>query len=657
MLTSELHGMTVVDLRKLARANGVKLSAGIDKAGIVQRLSVALGTTDDEQEKAVSPEMPPITEAATDAGEERHEELQAAPLSADVTSVQPMHPQPWKESNQQDGTDDYQPMYRQALQKKQNMSLKQPLRQPSWQQTHQNGPARFGPRVVAPQAQPAPRATDESRYNDASAASQRQSFPQQTVDGYKLGYRAAPARDYGRQDYRSGYRAPQRGDYSRGSYGSGYGQQGYSHTNAPAGHGGDSFYNDSPYKPVRDPAFSEPYKPGQPLPDALMAGEGTPAQGILEILPDGYGFLRSQTLLPGKKDFYVSSATIRRYDLRTGDMVEGKARPQRDTDKFAALMYVEKINGREAEEAVERLSFETLVPVYPTKRIVLESEQDSHNWPMRITNLIAPIGFGQRAMIVAPPETGKIILLREMCKAIKKNDADALVMMLLIDERPEAVTEIRDVVGEDAEVFASTFDESPESQTRVSETMLERAQRLVEQGKNVVILLDSLTKLTRAYQATLTQGGRTMTNTVTPAALVRPKRFFGAARNTRDGGSLTMIATILIETGSRVDDIIFEEFKGTANMELWLDIPQGNDPMFPVIDLQRSGTKKEDMLLSEQEVEGLRAIRTVLASTTNQEALSQLIGMMDKTKSNADFLARLKDWVALWEKSGILVRK
>ncbi|MDD3410786.1 MAG: transcription termination factor Rho, partial [Eubacteriales bacterium] len=354
-------------------------------------------------------------------------------------------------------------------------------------------------------------------------------------------------------------------------------------------------------------------------------------------------------------DIYVSVAQIRRYGLRTGDYIEGKARSQRDFDKFAALLYIESLNGREAEENPDRLSFDTLVPIYPNKRIVLESEKNSTNWPIRLVDLIAPIGFGQRAMIVAPPESGKTILLREISSAIKQNDADAHVMMLLIDERPEEVTVIREAV--DAEVFASTFDEAPENQTRVSETMLERAERLVEEGRNVVILLDSLTKLTRAYQATLTQGGRAMTNTVTPAALVRPKRFFGAARNTRDGGSLTVIATIMVETGSRMDDIVFEEFKGTANMELWLDSPEENEPMFPVVNLQKSGTKKEDMLLSDPEKESLKAVRTVLGSTTNREALVQLIGMMEKTKCNADLFHRLKDWVALWEKSGFLVRK
>ncbi|MCE5344165.1 MAG: transcription termination factor Rho [Eubacteriales bacterium] len=670
-MTSELQGMTVVDLRQLARANGVKLNAGIDKAGIVQRLQQALDTTDEEAgtAKGTSSQTSAPTQATVDR-EGKTELLQAAPLAADVTSVQPGRPQPW--NGNAEGTPpqsgDYRPAYRQALQSKPNMTLKQPLRQPVWQQTHQtDNSARFGPRVSFDPLRPVSKPEEDVRFSASQApvqqapvpqapAQHQPLFPQQTLDGYRLGYRAAPTREYGRQEYRNNYRSQPRTDYPRPTYGS-YPQSGYQQPPYASLRASENYYNDSLYKPTRDPAFVEPYEPGHALPDALQAAEGTSASGILEILPDGYGFLRSRSLLPGKEDIYVSVATIRRYELRTGDLVEGKARQQRDTDKFAALLFTERINGQPAAESEQRLAFENLVPIYPSRRIVLESEKDSHNWPMRIVNLIAPIGFGQRAMIVAPPETGKSILLRELCKAIKQNDEIAHVMMLLIDERPEAVTEIRDAVGEDAEVFASTFDTAPENQTRVSETMLERAERLVERGQNVVILLDSLTKLTRAYQATLTQGGRAMTNTVTPAALVRPKRFFGAARNTRDGGSLTVIATILVETGSRVDDIIFEEFKGTANMELWLDVPEGNEPMFPVIDMQRSGTKKEDMLLNEQEIEGLKAIRTVLGSTTNREALSQLIGMMAKTKDNADLFNRLKDWVAMWEKSGFLVRK
>ena len=602
------------------------------------------------------------------ADQSRQGDLQAAPLSADVTSVQPGLSRPW--GDQGSGTqDDYQSAYRQPLQARPVPSFKQPLRQPAWQQPHPaGGSSRFGPQATFPPVTAPVRQDEEPHYTETPQqpqVSQRPLFPPQTMDGYRLGYRAAPTREYGRQDYRNNYHPQPRSDYQRPSFGSGYQQGGgYQQSGGyqqPQGFTptrfGDIYYNDSLYKPARDQAFSEPYDRSQPVPEPLTAVEGKPASGILEILPDGYGFLRSETLLPGKKDIYVSVAAIRRYDLRTGDFVEGKARPQRDMDKFAALMLVEKLNGKEPQENEERLSFDGLVPIYPNRRIILESERNSQNWPMRIVDLIAPIGFGQRAMIVAPPGSGKTVMLRELSRAIKQNDDGAHVMMLLIDERPEAVTEIRDAVGEDAEVFATTFDEAPESQTRVSETMLERAQRLTEQGENVVILLDSLTKLTRAYQATLTQGGRAMTNTVTPAALVRPKRFFGAARNTREGGSLTVIATILVETGSRVDDIIFEEFKGTANMELWLNTPDVNEPMFPVIDMQRSGTKKEDILLSEQEVEGLRAIRTVLGSTTNREALSQLIGMMGKTKCNSDLFSRLKDWVTMWEKSGYLIRK
>ncbi|MEG1891164.1 MAG: transcription termination factor Rho, partial [Clostridia bacterium] len=518
------------------------------------------------------------------------------------------------------------------------------------------------------------------------------------LDGYRLGYRAAPQRtnyagrnEYNNRDAGSGFGGyQQQGGYRPGGYGyqqprsyqqqgsyqpqGGYQQQGGGYQQRggypqngsyqPSGNYGypqqprtyqppttDTRYNDTVYRVARDPQFAEQAEAGQ-LPELLQAPEGETAAGVLEILPDGYGFLRGQSLLPGKKDVYVSVAQVRRYALRTGDYVEGKARTQRDSDKFAALLTVEKLNGQEPAENADRLAFDQLVPVYPDKRIVLESVENADSLAIRLVDLIAPIGFGQRAMIVAPPESGRLILLREMSLAIKRNDADAEVLMLLIDVAPEDVTEIRESV--DAEVFASTFADAPDTQTRVSETMLERAQRLVEDGRNVVILLDSLTKLTRAYQAALVQGGRPMTNTVTPAALVRPKRFFGAARNTRDAGSLTMIATIAVGTGSRVDDIIFEEFKGTANMELFLCSHQPSDPVYPMIDLQLSGTKKDDMLLTDSQKEGLRSIRKVLGSTTNGEAVVQLIDMMQKTKCNSDLLNRLQEWVVLWEKSGYL---
>ncbi|MEA5014134.1 MAG: transcription termination factor Rho [Candidatus Limiplasma sp.] len=683
MLNKDLQALTVIQLRKLAREKGVKLSAGIDKDGIVERLADAFKDLDlselfidgspvgskptqretepkETEPKEVEPKEAGPKEAGakeTEPKEVQEEKLQGSPLAADVTvvgpsaSAQPWRPRPEQGSGETGGLG-RQPVYRQAWQARPQLP-RQAAAQPSWQQPRAAAsPSRFGPPVnyvQTPSAPSAPSVPERQEEPRLSAEAPRPE-PVPKLDGYRLGYRAAPQRqtyhrpEGSRQDFRSPYR-PEQGS-----------QRGYAPSPYQPPRSNDvEYYNDSLYKPIRDPAFTGAYDPAMPLPELLRTGEALEASGVLEILPDGYGFLRADTLLPGKKDIYVSVAQIRRYGLRTGDFIEGKARPQRDSDKFAALLYVERLNGLVPEESNLRQTFESLIPIYPNRRIVLESEQNSDNMPIRLVDLIAPIGFGQRAMIIAPPESGRIYMLKEIGKAIKLNDPDAHVMMLMVDAAPEEVTEIREAI--EVEVFASTFAESPESQTRVSETMLESAQRLVEDGRNVVILLDSLTKLTRAYQAAVTQGGRALTNTVTPAALVRPKRFFGMARNTREGGSLTIIATIAIETGSRVDDIIFEEFKGTANMELRLCAPAPNDPIFPLIDLQLSGTKKEDSLLSAQEKEGLKAIRTVLGSTTNREAVVQLVDMMRKTKCNADLFSRLKDWIALWEKSGFLTAR
>lgn len=665
MQNAQLQAMTVVQLRKLARENGVKLSAGIDKSGIVARLSEALPDepaaqpAPTEQPKALQ-ETAAVQESATAAEKEEaphaqtQDKLQEAPLSADVTAVSPGSSgfRPWNNPQEQGG---FRPVYRQAWQAR--STSRDAAQAPAWQQRAGGTVNRFGP-----PARPAPARQEEPQEQHRQVPEYTRPAPQENapkLDGYRLGYRAAPQRntyqnrgEYGAREQNYGGYQQRGGNYQQGGYrpSGGYGYHQQRGFQPPAS---EVNYNDSLYRMARDPQFAAQAEDGQ-LPDLLKVQESEPASGILEILPDGYGFLRGHTLLPGKKDIYVSMAQIRRFGLRTGDLVEGTARTQRDSDKFAALLTVDRLNGHEPEENPDRLSFDQLVPVYPNRRIVLESEQDQSDMAIRLVDLIAPIGFGQRAMIVAPPDSGRLLMLRDICRAIKRNDAEAEVLMLLIDIAPEEVTEIRESV--DAEVFASTFADAPETQTRVSETMLERAERLVEDGRNVVILLDSLTKLTRAYQAALVQGGRPMTNTVTPAALVRPKRFFGAARNTRDAGSLTVVATIAVETGSRVDDIIFEEFKGTANMELFLCRHQASDPVYPMIDLQLSGTKKDDMLLSDEQKEGLRTIRKVLASTTNGEAVVQLIDMMQKTRCNADLLNRLQDWIALWEKSGYLKR-
>lgn len=700
MQTAELQAMTVIQLRKLAKEHGVKLSAGIDKAGIVERIAAAIGT----EESAPAASVQPAVEApAEEAAKPTEETLQEASLSADVTSVAPGGYRPWNSGAQDQGN---RPAYRQAWQARTAMN-REPVQKPAWQRP--TSPAnRFGPQPRMQQTEPVqepvrPQAApqEEPRPVQQPEAPRPQQPSAPTLDGYRLGYRAAPQRqpyqnrnDYGQRDQyqqggyqnrgyqqnnyggyqpRNNYQQRDsyqpRDQYQQGGYPQrdgyqqrdnyqprdqyqqgGYQNRGYQPRSYPPQQSAEHFYNDNLYRLGRDQQFAEQMEAGQ-LPDLMQTAPTEPAGGILEVLPDGYGFLRSKTLLPGKKDIYVSMAQIRRYGLRTGDRVEGKSRVQTENDKFAALLVVEKVNGEEAVENADRLSFDQLVPVYPNKRIVLENA-DEQCLPIRLMDLITPMGFGQRAMIVSPPGSERLVILRELSRAIKRNDPEAEVLMLLIDVAPEEVTEISESV--EAEVFASTFADAPETQTRVSETMLERAQRLVEMGRNVVILLDSLTKLTRAYQSALNQGGRPLTNTVTPAALVRPKRFFGAARNTRDAGSLTMIATIAVDTGSRVDDIIFEEFKGTANMELVLCPQQLGDPMTPMIDLQLSGTKKDDMLLSEEQKEGLRSIRKVLGSTTNGEAVVQLMDMMQKTRCNADLLERLKEWIALWEKSGYL---
>ena len=671
MQINELQAMTVIQLRKLARENKVKLSAGIDKEGIVQRLYDALGDQKDfsvqipEENEPVSvaaePPQPPV-ETPAPPKENGLEES----LAADVTSVQPgsgYHPWGTERAEENDGH--FHPVFRQGWQARAAAQRETPPR-PAWQQQRPVGAAnRFGPQVSSPSAQPI---GQQEERQEAFQPRMPESAPR--LDGYRLGYRAAPQRpSYQNRD--NGYRNPSYGGgnasygnngYNNNSYNNGYRQNNYRQQPAYGGYpqqqpaypprgGADSRLSDSIYRMGRDPQFSEQAEAGM-LPDLLKVPESKPVSGILEVLPDGYGFLRSGTLLPGRDDIYVSMAQIRRYDLRTGDFIEGGAKAQRDNEKFAALLVVDKVNGIEAEENPHRLNFDQLTPVYPNKRVVLEAPDGSSSMLIRLVDLIAPIGFGQRAMIVSPPNSDSLSILRDIGCAIKRNDENAEVLMLLIDVAPEEVTEIRESAA--GEVFASTFADSPEMQTRVSETMLERAQRLVESGRNVVILLDSLTKLTRAYQGTLVQGSRPMSNTVTPAALVRPKRFFGAARNTREGGSLTVVATINVNTGSRVDDIIYEEFRGTANMELFLLSPSDSDPIHPMIDLQRCGTKKDDMLLDDERKESLRSIRKVLGSATNGEAVVQLIDMMKKTKCNEDLMARLKEWVALWEKSGYL---
>ena len=364
-------------------------------------------------------------------------------------------------------------------------------------------------------------------------------------------------------------------------------------------------------------------------------------EGILEVLPDGYGFLRGENYLPTPKDVYVSPVQIKRFRLDTGDMVRGIKRTPKEGEKFPALIFVGAVNGQHPENAMKRRSFDDLIPIYPKDRIRLETTQKEYT--MRMMDLLCPIGKGQRGMIVAPPKAGKTTILKQIANSITANNPDVELIVLLIDERPEEVTDMKRSIQGD--VIYSTFDELPEHHVKVAEMVLERGKRLVEQHKDVVILLDSITRLARAYNLVVPASGRTLSGGLDPAALHKPKRFFGAARNTEDAGSLTILATALVETGSRMDDVIFEEFKGTGNMEVHLDRALSEKRIFPAIDINKSGTRKEELLLSKEELETMFALRKAMANMNNQEMAEDIMKQIVSSKNNEEFLERVKIFI------------
>lgn len=367
-------------------------------------------------------------------------------------------------------------------------------------------------------------------------------------------------------------------------------------------------------------------------------------EGILDLHENGYGFLRSEGYDSGDDDIYVPPVQVRRFKLKTGDFVEGLCREKKDKEKFNALIYVNRVNGDTVENLRNRPDFENLTPIYPRERLTLE--RDSKNVSMRIMDLISPVGKGQRGLIVASPKTGKTILLKNIANSIRKNYPDIHVIVLLIDERPEEVTDMkRSVLG--ADVVASTFDEMPQNHIRVAEIVIERAKRLVEHKKDVVILVDSITRLSRAYNVTSPYSGKTLSGGLDPLALNGPKRFFGAARNIEEGGSLTILATALIETGSRMDDVIFEEFKGTGNMEIKLDRNLSEQRVFPAIDLNKSGTRKDELLLTKEELSAINKIRKQLNSQENKDIADQIIKMIKNTKSNQEFVKSINNLQSL----------
>ena len=396
-------------------------------------------------------------------------------------------------------------------------------------------------------------------------------------------------------------------------------------------------------RPAREPRETREGKGESTAADETISNldSGIMANGILEVMPDGYGFIRCENYLPGENDVYVSPSQIRKFNLKTGDIVAGNTRVKTQQEKFSALLYVSSVNGYHPGVAQKRKNFEDLTPIFPNRRIRLE--RPGCSVAMRIVDLVSPIGKGQRGMIVSQPKAGKTTLLKEIAKSVTKGNPDMHLIILLIDERPEEVTDIKEaIVGENVEVIYSTFDELPEHHKRVSEMEIERAKRLVEHGKDVMILLDSITRLARAYNLTVPPSGRTLSGGLDPAALHMPKRFFGAARNMREGGSLTILATALVDTGSKMDDVVFEEFKGTGNMELVLDRKLSEKRVFPAIDIVKSGTRRDDLLLEPEEQEAVEIMRKAINGMRTDEAVENILNMFARTRNNQEYIHMVK---------------
>lgn len=517
-------------------------------------------------------------------------------------------------------------------------------------------------------------AQPRSQYVPAYQAQQprQMGYQQQYRKPYQQNYQQRQGYGYNQNRYQQqGYQAYNR-DYSQQgyqpSYNRDYSQQGYQQPSYQQGYQQQSYQ--AAYEQQSEESFRRPDRPegyynkeygtsNPAVPGLLEGGECGDCEGVLEVLPDGYGFLRSDNYLPGNKDIYVSIAQIRRFGLRTGDLVTGKTRPSKEGERFLALLYITAINGIDPEEAMKRKPFDELVPIYPNERLTLEYDDGTgakdQNLAIRLVDLIAPIGKGQRGLIVSQPKSGKTTLLKNIANGITNNYPDVTLIVLLIDERPEEVTDMqRSIKGE---VLYSTFDELPEHHTRVAEMAQERAMRLVEQGKDVVVLIDSITRLTRAYNITIPATGKTLSGGMDPGALHKPKRFFGAARNIENGGSLTIIATALIETGSRMDDIVYEEFKGTGNMEIHLDRKLSEKRIFPAIDIYKSGTRREELLLSPDERDAVYIIRKMLGNGNPAEITEQLIAMLEKTENNKEFVAKIRAWNSAYEKDGFTTGK
>lgn len=633
-MREKYQSLALADLKEIAKSRGIKGTSGMKKADIIEAM-VAL-----DEEAEGRPGTPVRTEEKGDAADK----AAAAPKKSRSRSVSE---KPLEKTAPEKRTAEKPSEVKSPAEKEEEAAPAETAGQARAQNVQQAAPqvqnATQAQSAAQPQAVTQPQSVSQSQQANQSQTASQNRPAERGTDRKPMRRNTqnenGSRRNYGNQEQRSTRTIiTNNNDNRQNTAGSQQGERTYN--------GERSVPQNRSYNTER----AESSQQDNPMPvqnvndDDKFPSEldsGVAAHGILEVMPDGYGFIRCANYLPGENDVYVAPSQIRRFNLKTGDIVEGNTRIKTQNEKFSALLYVKSINGYSPDVAARRCNFEDMTPIFPEERVRLELSRSST--AMRIMDLMSPVGKGQRGMIVSPPKAGKTTLLKQVAQSVKVNNPDMHLIILLIDERPEEVTDFREAIeGPNVEVIYSTFDELPEHHKRVSEMVIERAKRLVEHKKDVMILLDSITRLTRAYNLVIPPSGRTLSGGLDPAALHMPKRFFGAARNMRGGGSLTILATALVDTGSKMDDVIYEEFKGTGNMEIVLDRKLSERRVFPAIDIPKSGTRREDLLLTPEELEAIGILRKALNSLKPEEAVDKILDMFARTRNNADFVNLVK---------------
>ena len=633
-MREKYQSLALADLKEIAKSRGIKGTSGMKKADIIEAM-VAL-----DEEAEGRPGTPVRTEEKGDAADK----AAAAPKKSRSRSVSE---KPLEKTAPEKRTAEKPSEVKSPAEKEEEAAPAETAGQARVQNVQQAAPqvqnATQAQSAAQPQAVTQPQSASQSQQANQSQTASQNRPAERGTDRKPMRRNTqnenGSRRNYGNQEQRSTRTIiTNNNDNRQNTAGSQQGERTYN--------GERSVPQNRSYNTER----AESSQQDNPMPvqnvndDDKFPSEldsGVAAHGILEVMPDGYGFIRCANYLPGENDVYVAPSQIRRFNLKTGDIVEGNTRIKTQNEKFSALLYVKSINGYSPDVAARRCNFEDMTPIFPEERVRLELSRSST--AMRIMDLMSPVGKGQRGMIVSPPKAGKTTLLKQVAQSVKVNNPDMHLIILLIDERPEEVTDFREAIeGPNVEVIYSTFDELPEHHKRVSEMVIERAKRLVEHKKDVMILLDSITRLTRAYNLVIPPSGRTLSGGLDPAALHMPKRFFGAARNMRGGGSLTILATALVDTGSKMDDVIYEEFKGTGNMEIVLDRKLSERRVFPAIDIPKSGTRREDLLLTPEELEAIGVLRKALNSLRPEDAVDKILDMFARTKNNSDFVNLVK---------------